>query len=146
LPVVTFAEPQQQVNVNDRAKCVDKSHEVFQEMERMASQSDSLAQTMQMKMNRILHELNIQETTQQISGKEVLTNADMFVRPDGLKLKRGLCRVDLYHGGGKQTKQLLKTYLKKRREQNIQDGKMVKNHSSAYTRSSFAMPYTVFLE
>jgi hypothetical protein len=98
LPVITLAKPQQQVNVNDREKCVDKSRKVFQEMGRMASQSDNLAQTMQMKMNRTLHELKIQGKTHQVSGR------------------RGLGRVELYHGGGKRTKQLLKSYLKRRQE------------------------------
>jgi hypothetical protein len=102
--------------ISQRDKCVHKSQEAFLEMEKMASQSDSIAQTMHAKLNRTLHDLKIQEHCQLVCGKEVLTSADMFVRPNGLTLKRRIGVVDKYHGSNR-TKRLIKNYLTRKRQQ-----------------------------
>jgi hypothetical protein len=64
-------------------------------------------------MNKTLHELKIQEHSQQVTRKDVLTTADMFVRPDGLTLKQRLGAIDKYHRG-KRSKQVLGNYLRKK--------------------------------
>jgi hypothetical protein len=104
-------------SISHRDKCVDKSRQAFLEMEKMAFQSDSIAQSMQAKLSQTLHALKIQEHSQLVCGKEVLTTADMFVRPNGLTLKRRLAVVDKYHGAAKRTKRLLNSYLKRKRQQ-----------------------------
>jgi hypothetical protein len=132
------------VQENQREKYVDKSREAFLEMEKMAFESDSLAQTMQAKMNRTLHELKVQEHCQQVTGKDVLTTADMFVRPNGLTLKRRLGAIDKYHGGTRRNR-VLGNYLRKKR---LLDS-MVSNwfrtmwFSASYILC-FSMPFLLF--
>jgi hypothetical protein len=113
LPLVNVPILDEAVQKNQREKCVDKSRKAFQQMEKMASQSNSLAQTMHAKMNRTLHELKVQKHSQQVTGKDVLTTNDMFVRPDGLTLKQRLGAIDKYHGG-KRSKRVLGNYLRKK--------------------------------
>ncbi len=104
-------------NRNVRDICVDKSRETWIQIEKMASQSDSIAQTTLVVMKRSLHDLKVQEQCQQACGRDLCTTADMFVRPSGLTLKRRLGVVDKYHGG-KRIQRIVKGYLQRKRGQN----------------------------
>lgn len=99
---------------NDRNICVEKSREAWMQIEKMASNSDSIAQSTLAVMNRSLHDLKVQEQCQLETGKYIVTTADMFIRPNGLTLKRRLGIVDKYHGA-KRGNSIVKNYLEKKR-------------------------------
>lgn len=106
--------PMLESTFNQRNVCVEKSREAWMQIVKMASQSDSIAHSTLAVINRSLHDLRVQEQCQLESGKDRITNADMFIRPSGLTLRRRLRIVDKYHGA-KRSHSILKNYLKKKR-------------------------------
>jgi hypothetical protein len=112
--------------VNQRDIFVEKSREAWVQIEKMASQSDSIAQTTLSVMNRSLHDLKVQEQCQLATRKDVITTADMFVRPSGLTLKRKLGKVDFYHGG-KRSRKIVKSYLLRKQAQKRERSSLVSN-------------------
>jgi hypothetical protein len=98
---------------NQRDICVEKSREAWVQIGKMASENDGLAQSTLAVMNRSLHDLKVQEQIQLATGKDTITKANMFVRPNGLMLKRRLGVVDKYHGG-ERSKRIAMSYMKKK--------------------------------